>query len=87
MPNDSYDSWKLDNGEKDHTCDKCNCTMSDHNSVLAMGEYELVCDNCAEDMMFCECCCSAGEDECFSYGQEMCDNCCDLQADKMSEED
>ena len=84
----NYDSWKLDNGEKSCTCDKCETLVkSDSDMIECMGQYELICTSCAEDMMWCDNCGKCGNDESFSYGQENCDNCCDIKADKMSDMD
>jgi hypothetical protein len=82
-----YDNWKLDNNEKENCCDKCGQKTDEYTGSFGIGKLELVCENCAENLQFCESCGKVGEDEDFSYGQENCNNCCVLKADKLMDND
>jgi hypothetical protein len=82
-----YDSWKLDNNETECACDKCLEKTDEKTSFIGIGMFELLCEKCAENMQYCDSCDRVGEDEEFSYGQEICDGCCDLKADKLTDRD
>jgi hypothetical protein len=86
-----YDTWKLDNNEKSTTCDCCECKIDSNDGILAKGyknnDLELICEKCSEDLFICDRCNYAcTENEC-SYGQDLCDDCCDLIAERYSDND
>jgi hypothetical protein len=85
---DSEDNYKLDNNEElEIYCDKCEERTTEYSSVLAMGRFELVCDICAEDMIFCDTCCRVGEEDDFSHNHEKCNYCIELAVDKLIDND
>ena len=87
----NYDNWKLDNNEQTCTCDCCEREMDEKEGHAAMGyqnnKLELVCESCVDDLVYCDNCGRVGDDDCFSYGHEMCDSCCDIAVDKYRDRD
>ena len=72
----------------DTHCDKCNESMNEKDGIFATGyRIELVCECCADKMQFCHRCERSGDDEAFSYGSDICNNCCDYEADKLMDND
>ena len=84
----SYDSWKLDNGETNTSCDKCEHIIKPSENSTEGIHYDILCEICADEMRCCNRCGKYGMDEDFSYNaDETCNNCIDLQVDKMTDND
>lgn len=70
-----------------NSCDRCLEPLEEKDGNPAIGKLELVCNNCADNLIYCNYCNRVGYDDSFSYGHEYCDNCCDYLADKLMDND
>jgi hypothetical protein len=69
----------------EEACDFCGSRHFKKSFITGKGS--LVCDSCAESMQVCDCCGEYREEDEFLYNAEICDACCDKQADLMQDRD
>ena len=78
----NYDAWRLDNGESNSChCEKCEEKVKSDSELYEMTNDEYYCPRCAEDYQVCARCSRGIIDSDYSH-DELCDSCCDIQADK-----
>jgi hypothetical protein len=73
-------------GINNGSSEPCNfCSSKHYQGSYYTGKGKLVCEDCAEDLIICECCGEYREEEEFLYGQETCDSCLDKKADLLQD--
>ena len=72
-------------------CDCCENIIREKDGMLAKGyrnnKLELICQPCADNLEYFEHCNKSCPEDDFSYGQDICDDCCDLKADRLADND
>jgi hypothetical protein len=68
----------------DEKCECCGNSGFDTSAITGKGY--LFCNICLEDMQICDCCGEYRNEEEFSFGQDICDSCCEKKADMLQDD-